>query len=47
MSEDNKDVVTFEYDDGDTYLGEVNENGEPHGRGVLKSKDNFVLFHLH
>lgn len=42
MSEDNKDVVTFEYDDGDTYLGEVNENGEPHGRGVLKSKDNFV-----
>ena len=42
MSEENKDVVTFEYDDGDTYLGEVNENGEPHGRGVLKSKDNFV-----
>ena len=42
MNEENKDVVTFEYDDGDTYLGEVNENGEPHGRGVLKSKDNFV-----
>ena len=42
MSEENKDVVTFEYENGDTYLGEVNENGEPHGRGVLKSKDNFV-----
>ena len=42
MSDENKDVVTFEYENGDTYLGEVNENGEPHGRGVLKSKDNFV-----
>ena len=41
MSEDNNKFVTFEYDDGDTYLGEVNENGEPHGRGVLKSKDNY------
>lgn len=41
MSEDDSKVVTFEYENGDTYLGEVNENGEPHGRGVLKSKDNY------
>ena len=41
MSEDNNKLVTFEYDNGDTYLGEVNENGEPHGTGVLKSKDNY------
>ena len=27
-----------EYDNGDQYLGEVNEDMEPHGRGVLKSK---------
>ena len=26
-----------EYDNGDQYLGEVNEDMEPHGRGVLKS----------
>ena len=49
MNKENKDIVTLEFDEhgmnheiGDTYLGEVNENGEPHGRGVLKSKDNFV-----
>ena len=42
MNEDNNNVVSFEYENGDTYLGEVNEDGEPHGRGVLKSKDNFV-----
>ena len=49
MSEENKEVVTLEFDEhgvnheiGDTYLGEVNENGEPHGRGVLKSKDNYI-----
>ena len=27
-----------EYDNGDQYRGEVNEDMEPHGRGVLKSK---------
>ena len=49
MNEENKEVVTLEFDEhgvnheiGDTYLGEVNENGEPHGRGVLKSKDNYI-----
>jgi len=40
MSEDNK-IVTFDYENGDTYLGAVNENGEPHGSGVWKSKDNY------
>ena len=35
MSEDNNKVVTFEYDNGDTYLGEVNENGEPHGLSLI------------
>ena len=38
LSEDNNKLVTFEYDNGDGYLGEV-EKGEPHGTGVLKSKD--------
>ena len=42
MNDDNNNVVTFEYENGDTYLGEVNVEGEPHGRGVLKSKDNFA-----
>ena len=49
MDKKNKEVVTFEFDEhggnhviGDTYIGEVNENGEPHGRGVLKSKDNYI-----
>ncbi|MDC2978791.1 hypothetical protein OAZ15_04245 [Pelagibacteraceae bacterium] len=31
-------VIEFE---GCDYLGEVNEDMQPHGRGVLKSKDNF------
>ena len=36
MKKENKDIVTLEFDEhgvnheiGDTYLGEVNENGEP------------------
>ena len=32
-----------EYDNGDQYRGEVNEDMEPHGRGVLKSKSEAIL----
>ena len=40
MTEEDKiSVIEFE---GCDYLGEVNEDMQPHGRGVLKSKDNFV-----
>ena len=38
-TEEKIQVIEFE---GCDYLGEVNEDMQPHGRGVLKSKDNFV-----
>ena len=40
MTEEDKiSVIEFE---GCDYLGEVNEDMQPNGRGVLKSKDNFA-----
>ena len=35
-------IQVIEFDNGDQYLGEINEDMQPHGRGVLKSKDNFA-----
>jgi len=36
-----ENIQVIEFDNGDQYIGEVNEDMQPHGRGVLKSKDNF------